>query len=84
MGHYRLNMRGQRQVHAVLLHIAARVQISTPNATAPGRVYVHRDEDEGPAEALRSLKRLLSNAAHRALQSDLAAREVSGEDNQAA
>jgi transposase len=67
-----------------VLHIAARVQISLPNSA--GRVYVHRKLDEGKtrAEALRALKRHLSNVVYRALQADLAAHEVSGEDNQAA
>jgi transposase len=80
---YRLNLGGQRQMNKVL-HIAARVQISMPNSA--GRVYIHRKLAEGKtrAEAIRSLKRHLSNAVYRALQSDLAAREVSGEDSQAA
>jgi transposase len=80
---YRLNLGGQRQINKVL-HIAARVQISLPNSA--GRVYVHRKLDEGKtrAEAIRSLKRHLSNTVYRALQADLVAHEVSGEDNQAA
>jgi transposase len=80
---YRLNLGGQRQMNKVL-HIAARVQISLPNS--PGRAYIHRKLAEGKtrAEAIRSLKRHLSNAVYRALQADLATREVSGEDNQAA
>jgi transposase len=67
-----------------VLHVAARVQISLPNSA--GRVYIHRKLDEGKtrAEAIRSLKRHLSNAAYRALQADLVAHEVSGEDSQAA
>lgn len=80
---YRLNLGGQRQMKKVL-HLAARVQISLPNSA--GRVYVHRKLAEGKtrAEAIRSLKRHLPNVVYRALQSDLAAREVSGEDSQAA
>jgi transposase len=80
---YRLNLGGQREMNKVL-HIAARVQTQLPNSA--GRVYVHRKLAEGKtrAEALRSLKRHLSNVVYRALQADLAAHEVSGEDNQAA
>ena len=80
---YRLNLGGQRQMNKVL-HIAARVQISLPDSA--GRVYIHRKLDEGKTrpEAIRSLKRHLANVVYRALQADLAAQEVSGEDNQAA
>jgi hypothetical protein len=54
--------------------------------TSAGRVYIHRKLGEGKtrAEATRSLKRHLSNVVYRALQADLAAHEVSGEDSQAA
>jgi transposase len=67
-----------------VLHVAARVQTNMPNSA--GRVYIDRKLAEGKtrAEATRSLKRHLSNAAYRALQADLATREVSGEDIQAA
>jgi transposase len=80
---YRLNLGGQRQMNKVL-HVAARVQSNMPNSD--GRTYLHRKLAEGKtrAEAMRSLKRHLANAVYRALQADLAAREVSGEDNQAA
>lgn len=80
---YRLSLGGQREINKVL-HIAARVQINRP--TSAGRACVHRKLAEGKtrAEATRSLKRHLSNAGYRALHADLAAREVSGEDNQAA
>jgi transposase len=80
---YRLNLGGQRQMNKVL-HIAARVQVSLPNSA--GRIYVNRKVDEGKtrAEAMRSLKRHLSNVVYRALQADLAAHVVSGEDIQAA
>jgi transposase len=80
---YRLNLGGQREMNKVL-HVAARVQSNMPNSA--GRVYVHRKLGEGKtrAEATRSLKRHLSNVVYRALQADLAAREVSGEDSQAA
>ncbi|MEX2503856.1 MAG: IS110 family transposase [Egicoccus sp.] len=80
---YRLNLGGQRQMNKVL-HIAARVQTNMPGSA--GRVYVNRKVDEGKtrAEAIRSLKRHLSNVVYRALQADLVAHEVSGEDIQAA
>jgi transposase len=80
---YRLNLGGQREMNKVL-HVAARVQSNMP--TSAGRVYIHRKLAEGKtrAEATRSLKRHLANVVYRALQADLAAREVSGEDNQAA
>jgi transposase len=80
---YRLNLGGQREMNKAL-HIAARVQSNMPNSD--GRMYVHRTLAEGKtrAEATRSLKRHLSNVVYRALQADLAAREVSGEDSQAA
>jgi transposase len=80
---YRLNLGGQREMNKVL-HIAARVQSNMPNSD--GRVYIHRKLAEGKtrAEATRSLKRHLANVVYRALQADLAAREVSGEDSQAA
>jgi transposase len=80
---YRLNLGGQREMNKVL-HVAARVQSNMP--TSAGRIYIHRKLDEGKTrtEATRSLKRHLSNVVYRALQADLVAREVSGEDNQAA
>lgn len=80
---YRLNLGGQREMNKVL-HVAARVQANMPNSA--GRVYIHRKLAEGKTrtEAARSLKRHLSNAVYRALQADLAAHEVSGEDSQAA
>lgn len=80
---HRLNLGGQRQMNKVL-HVAAKVQISLPNSA--GRAYVHRKLGEGKtrAEATRSLKRHLSNVVYRALQADVVAHEVSGEDNQAA
>jgi transposase len=80
---YRLNLGGQREMNKVL-HVAARVQSNMP--TSAGRIYVHRKLGEGKtrAEATRSLKRHLANVVYRALQADLVAREVSGEDSQAA
>jgi hypothetical protein len=67
-----------------ILHTAAKVQTSMP--TSAGRNYVNRRLAEGKtrAEAIRSLKRHLSNVVYRALLADLAAHEVSGEDNRAA
>jgi transposase len=80
---YRLNLGGQREMNKVL-HVAARGQSNMPNSD--GRVYIHRKLAEGKtrAEATRALKRHLSNVVYRALQADLAAHEVSGEDSQAA
>jgi transposase len=80
---YRLNLGGQRQMNKIL-HTAAKVQTSMP--TSAGRAYVTRRLAEGKtrAEAIRSLKRHLSNVVYRALLADLAAHEVSGEDNRAA
>jgi transposase len=80
---YRLNLGGQREMNKVL-HVAARVQSNMP--TSAGRIYIHRKLGEGKtrAEATRSLKRHLANVVYRALQADLVAREVSGEDSQAA
>jgi transposase len=78
---YRLNLDGQRQVNKVL-HTAAKVQ--TGMAGSDGRAYVHRKLAEGKTrrEATRSLKRHLANVVYRALQADLANKQVSGEDRQ--
>ncbi len=80
---YRLNLGGQRQINKVL-HTAAKVQIR--RVGSPGHVYVNRKLAEGKtrSEATRSLKRHLANVVYRALQTDLAAKQVSGEDRQAA
>lgn len=79
---HRLNQDGQRQLNKVL-HTAAKVQLSMPNSA--GRTYVQRKLTEGKtrAEATRSLKRHISNAAYRHLVADVQTR-VSGEDRQAA
>jgi transposase len=80
---YRLNLDGQRQINKVL-HTAAKTQIRM--AGSPGRAYVIRKMDEGKTrrEATRSLKRHLANTVYRALQADVANKQVSGEDRQAA
>lgn len=69
---HRLNPRGNRKLnHAV--HLIAVTQIR--NAT-PGRVYFDRKLDEGKTkkEALRALKRRISDAVWRQLQVDLGLR----------
>ena len=80
---YRLNLEGQRQMNKVL-HTAAKVQ--TGMAGSAGQRYIHRKLAEGKTrrEATRCLKRHLANVVYRALQADVAAKQVSGEDRQAA
>lgn len=70
---HRLNRGGNRRLNHAL-HIAAVVQICWPG---PGQDYYQRKLAEGkkPMEALRCLKRRLSDAVFRALQADLARRE---------
>lgn len=77
---YRLNRGGHRQMNKVL-HTAAKVQTGMP--ASAGRDYMHRRLAEGKtrAEATRALKRHLSNVVYRALLTDAATHEVSGEDN---
>ncbi len=55
-------------------------------AGSPGRAYINRKLAEGKTrrEATRCLKRHLANVVYRALQADVAAKQVSGEDRQAA
>jgi transposase len=65
---HRLNQKGNRQLnHAI--HLAAVTQISHDT---PGRAYYQRklDEKKNPKEALRSLKRRISNAVYRQLVAD--------------
>ena len=65
---HRLNPRGNRQLnHAI--HMAAITQIRNPT---PGRVYFDRKLAEGKTkkEALRALKRRVSDAIYRALLAD--------------
>jgi transposase len=66
---HRLNRRGNRTLnHAV--HLIALTQIAHDT---PGRDYYQRRIDQGrtPKEAIRSLKRHISNAVYRALTADL-------------
>ena len=65
---HRLNPRGNRQLNHAL-HVAAVVQISRDT---PGRAYYQRKLAEGkaPKEALRSLKRRISDAVYRQLRND--------------
>ncbi|MDP1794352.1 MAG: IS110 family transposase [Acidimicrobiales bacterium] len=67
---HRLNQRGNRQINHAL-HVAAVTQIR--NAT-PGRVYFDRKLEEGKSrkEALRALKRKISDAVYRQLIADAA------------
>jgi transposase len=65
---HRLNPRGNRQLNHAL-HMAAVTQIRNDT---PGRAYYRRKIDEGKTkkEALRALKRRVSDAVYRALVAD--------------
>ena len=66
---HRLSLRGNRELnHAV--HMAAVTQIRNPGTE--GRIYFERKVAEGKTkkEALRSLKRQISNAVYRQLLLD--------------
>ena len=69
---HRLNPRGNRRLNHAL-HVAAITQVSHDT---PGRVYFERKIAEGKTrkEALRALKRRISDAVWRQLQIDLTAR----------
>ena len=69
---HRLSRRGNRQLNTVL-HIAARTQTRNQG---PGRPYFDRKIAEGKSdrEALRCLKRQLSNVVYRRLHADRQAR----------
>ncbi len=69
---HRLNRGGNRRLNYAL-HVAALVQIRFPG---PGQDYYARKRAEGkrPLEAMRCLKRRLSNVVFHALQQDLQAR----------
>lgn len=74
---HRLNRGGNRRLNYAL-HVAALVQIRYPS---PGQVYYLRKRAEGkkPLEAMRCLKRRLSDVVFHALQQDLQLRlEVAG------
>jgi len=73
---YRLSLRGNRRVnHAI--HMAAITQIR--HAHSDGRAYYDKKLAEGKThkEALRSLKRRISNAIYASLQAD--ARQAAGQ-----
>ena len=65
---HRLNPRGNRRLNAVM-HIAAVTQIAHDT---PGRAYYDRKIAEGKTrkEALRALKRRISDAVYRQLRAD--------------
>src|SRR5262249_1727322 len=65
---HRLNPRGNRQLNHVL-HIAAVTQVAHDT---PGRAYYLRKQAEGKTrkEALRALKRRISDAVYRQLSTD--------------
>ena len=65
---HRLNPRGNRQLNHAL-HIAAVTQIRN---NTPGRAYYLRKQTEGntPKEAMRALKRRISDAVYRQLSAD--------------
>jgi len=69
---HRLNQRGNRQLNHAL-HLAAVTQIGHDSA---GRVYYQRKIAEGksPKEAMRALKRKISDAVYRQLLADAARR----------
>jgi transposase len=71
---HRLSRRGNRQMNKVL-HVAARTQIRTGGR---GRVYYDRKLAEGKSsmEALRALKRQLSDVVYRRLLADERARQA--------
>jgi transposase len=66
---HRLSQRGNRRLNHAL-HLAAVCQIRQPHSD--GRAYFDRKVTEGKTkkEALRSLKRQISNAVYRQLLSD--------------
>ena len=74
---HRLNRGGNRRLNHAL-HIAAVVQYRMPG---PGRDYYRRKRDQGKThlEALRCLKRRLSDAVYRHLVDDLAAASPGGQ-----
>lgn len=73
---HRLNRGGNRRLHHAL-HIAAAVQYRMPG---PGQDYYRRKRDQGKTdlEALRCLKRRLSDVVYRRLVDDLAAGSLGG------
>ena len=78
---HRLNPRGNRKLNHAL-HLAAVTQV---RHDTPGRAYYQRKVAEGKSkkEALRALKRRISDAVWRQLQVDLGRRgQRAREDNQ--
>ncbi|MDQ3708517.1 MAG: transposase [Actinomycetota bacterium] len=73
---HRLSRRGDRQLNKVI-HVAARTQI---RRDGPGRTYYDRKlaEGKGNMEALRALKRQLSDVIYRRLLADHQARAARG------
>ena len=66
--HYRLNLKGNRQInHAI--HIAAVTQLAHDT---PGRAYYDRKRAEGKTDkdAMRALKRRISDAVYQRLVAD--------------
>ena len=76
---HRLNRGGNRRLNYAL-HIAALVQVRLPG---PGRDYYLRKRDAGktPLEAMRCLKRRLSDVVFRALLEDFEATEQPQDDD---
>ena len=74
---HRLNAGGNRRLNYAL-HVAAVAQIRYP--TGPGRQYYDRKRAGGmsPLEAMRCLKRRLSDVLYRALLDDLARQQATG------
>ena len=71
---HRLNSRGNRQLNFAI-HVAAVTQLRHPG---PGRDYYDRKRAEGKStkEAIRALKRQISNAVYRALVTDARRRQA--------
>lgn len=74
-GTNRVSQRGNRKLNHAL-HLAAICQIR--NAGTGGRIYFERKVDEGKTkkDAIRSLKRHVSNAVYRKLLDDHRRREM--------
>lgn len=77
---HRLSRGGNRQINKTL-HIMATVQLRNPTE---GRAYYDRKKATGKtsAEAMRCLKRRLSDAVYRTLLADLAAHTATGPGGQ--
>jgi transposase len=78
---HRLNQGGNRQLNAAI-HIAAVTQV---RHAGPGRAYFHRKlpERKTNTEAMRALKRQLSDVIYRRLVADQRRREVAARGGQA-